>query len=559
MLQPHFRHCATCIFACSLDAIVKIILIGASLLILAGCAIGNPRQLSQDQTAVTDNDLPEPPYFLRANVDDSFEQIDRAIARIGSSRPLPTEETKQPQQPSVDLWQRLVDRFEFSECPIDSRAQRWAQWFGDRDDYMARVMSRAHPWLHDIAEEIETRDLPGELALIPIVESAYDAFAYSHGQASGAWQFLAATGREYGLEINPYYDGRRDLYSATRAALTYFQTLNRRFDGDWNLTLAAYNGGQGRVARALRRNRSQGRSLEWSALRLPRETLAYVPKVNGLGCLFRNPEQYGWQRPSWPDQAQISKVEFEQPVDIVMVSVLADLDLTELVALNAGLSRHLTSPSGPHQLIVPSDALERVHAIIPELHQAPTLRWREVEVQRGDTLSELALRHDSSQRALREANQIRGEHLSIGQKLRIPDGHSAPQNSPFADRYAELAQLQQRLLPTRRFRHVVRPGESLWLIARRYSVSVRDLQRWNGLGNASMIRPGQRLSIEMDSQAGAASSAPQTLAYTVRSGDSLWLIARRHQVSLADLMRWNGLSERSVLRPGQTLTIRRES
>jgi len=489
----------------------------------------------------------QPPYYLRAEGDDPFTRIDDAIRRVGQAASISPEE-----EPSQDIWTGLVDRFVFARCPDGSRAERWAAWFGERHDYLDRVMDRAHPWVYDIASELARRDLPGELALLPIVESAYDPFAYSHGQAAGAWQFMAATAREYGLEINEYYDGRRDVWSATRAALDYLTVLNQRFDGNWNLTLAAYNGGQGRVSRALRRNQLANRSTRWSELPLPKETLAYVPKLNGLGCLFRDPQRYGWQRPEWPSQPQVERIELAAAVDVVVLSALAELDLTEMVALNAGLSRHMTSPTGPHHLIVPRADAERVRAVLPELSSQDMIVWRSIEVRRGDTLSALALRHGTSIRALREANGLTSDRLSIGQKLRIPDGRAMPERSPLADRYAQLAELQQQLLPTRRFRHVVRPGESLWVIARQYSVSVADIQRLNGLGQRSLIRPGQRLQIEMGQDAPAARVAN----YTVRRGDSLWLIARRHDVSLSDLMRWNGLNEASVLRPGQTLTLR---
>jgi membrane-bound lytic murein transglycosylase D len=494
------------------------------------------------------------PYFLRAELDDPFQTIDEAIRRVGDQRRIKPSED----EPPSDLWSRVVSRFEFAECPSGSQAERWANWFGERHEYMERVLNRAHPWLHDIAEELEARNLPGELALLPIVESAYDPFAYSHGRASGAWQFLSATAREYGIEINDFYDGRRDVWAATRAALDYLGYLNNRFD-DWNLALAAYNGGQGRVQRAIERNRARGRSTDWSDLPLPRETLAYVPKLNGLGCLFNTPEQYGWALPEWPDQPGIARVELDGPTDVVLLSVLAELDLAELVALNAGLNRHLTSPTGPHHLIVPVDRVEDVQAVLPELNGAEMIVWEEISVRRGDTLSGLAQRHNTSVRALREANNLNGDMLSIGQKLRLPGNGVTPDNSPHADRYQELASLQQRLLPTRRFQHEVRPGESLWIIARNYRVSVSDLQRWNGLGQNSLIRPGQRLQIHMDSQQVAQANRNRSIEYTVRSGDSLWTIARRHQVSMASLMRWNGLNEGSVLRPGQKLTIRRGS
>ncbi len=492
-----------------------------------------------------------PPFFLRAHLDDPFQTIDDAVRRIGSLRA--------PADSDDDLWHRVIQRFSFAHCPDDSRAQQWAQWFGDRPDYMERVLARAQPWLYDIANELEARDLPGELALLPIVESAYDPFAYSHGRASGAWQFLSGTARDYGIEINEFYDGRRDVYAATRAALDYLAHLSNLFDADWELALAAYNAGQGRVRRAVQRNLARGRPATFEHLSLPRETRAYVPKMHGLGCLFLEPERYGLSLPEWPDRPSLARIDLEGPTDIVVLSARADLDLAELIALNAGLNRHLTSPTGPHHLIVPLDRKDAVINTLPSLNGENSIVWQEISVRRGDTLSGLAQRHNTSVRALRDANNLNGDMLSIGQVLRLPGEGISPENSVYADRYQELASLQERLLPTRRFQHQVRPGESLWLIARNYRVSVSDIQRWNGMGANSLIRPGQRLMIHMDSPgarnaAGSEPAAPSH--YTVRNGDSLWLIARRHQVRLNDLMRWNDLNETSVLRPGQRLVIR---
>ncbi|MEE4637767.1 MAG: LysM peptidoglycan-binding domain-containing protein [Wenzhouxiangella sp.] len=496
------------------------------------------------------------PYYLRANLEEPFDAVDRALRRVVQD-PQDLAETSERKALEVDLLAQVVDRFEFADCPDGSRALEWAHWFGDRPDYMARVLDRAHPWMHDIVGELRRRQMPGELALLPIVESAYDPFAYSHGQASGTWQFLSATARDLGIEINDWYDGRRDVYAATRAALDYLSYLNTLFEGDWNLALAAYNGGQGRVGRAIRRNQARNRSTNWDALPLPRETLAYVPKLHGLACLFREPARFGWSRPQWSDTPLIARIELPGPVDVVAVSALADIDIAELVALNPGLNRHLTPPSGPHHLIVPIDQKQDVIAILPEANGRPKLRYEEIVVRRGDTLSGLALRHQTSVTALREINELRGDHLALGQRLRLPSDEPAIETDlPWSAGYPELARLQERLLPTRRLQHQVRPGESLWVIARRYSVSVEDVQRWNGLGARSLIRPGQRLVINMEAPGGRAARARPT-RYTVRSGDSLWLISRRLDVRLADLMRWNGLDEASVLRPGQILTVHR--
>ncbi|MEE4304761.1 MAG: LysM peptidoglycan-binding domain-containing protein [Wenzhouxiangella sp.] len=494
----------------------------------------------------TEDAAPDPiPQTNPADLPDPFSVVEEATRHLGDN----LEPEPRPARPP-HLWARVVERFEFAECPADSRAEQWARWYGERDEYMERVLDRARPWLYDIAGELERRQLPGELALLPIVESAYDPFAYSHGRAAGTWQFVSATARERGIEINDFYDGRRDVWAATRAALNYLEYLHGRF-GDWNLALAAYNGGQGRVARAIERNRRAGRDTDWNELRLPRETLGYVPKLNGLGCLFAEPARYGFEIPVWDNRPQVARIELDGPVDIVAVSAAADIDIAELIAINPGLNGHLTPPGGPHHLMVPAARADRVREVLGDLGAEEMIVWREIRVRRGDTLSHLARRHGTTVRELREANNLRNDFLRVGQKLRLADNGRTPQNSPHAERYAQLERLQQRLLPTKRFQHQVRPGESLWVIAQRYGVSVDELQRWNGLGGDSLIRPGDRILVNM-----AQPGSSQSREYTVRRGDSLWTIARRHDVSVRELMRWNGLNEGAILRPGQTLTIR---
>lgn len=522
-------------------------------MLLAACASVDPREPASEAQAPDSR----PPFYLQAQLEDPFDAIDRATRRIARE---PRREIVDDTEiePERDLIARIVDRFEFAECPQGSAALQWAQWFGARPDYMERVLNRAHPWLYDIANEIETRELPGELALVPIVESAFDPFAYSRERASGTWQFLASTALDRGVPINDWYDGRRDVHVATRAALDYLSHLNNLFDGDWNLALAAYNAGQGRVQRSIRANQLRNRGTRFEELTLPRETRAYVPKLHGLGCLFREPERFELELPVWNNEAIIARIELPGPTDVVALSAKADLGIAELVALNPGLNKHMTPPGGPHHVFVPIDRAEDVRAVLPLLNGYDLVSWQNITVRRGDTLSALAQRNNTSVAMLKEVNGLNGDRLSVGQVLRLPSANGTlPSDSAWAYRYQEMASLQERLLPSRQFHHRVRPGESLWVIAQRHSVSVADLQRWNNLGQSTMIRPGQRLSIRGTAANPASAAArAQVTSYTVRNGDSLWLISRRLQVPLADLMRWNNLDENSLLRPGQVLSIR---
>jgi len=515
----------------------------------SGCAL-NPAQTEPAAQA-------EPPAQqpVEPSPSDPFAAVDRAFERLAMDRSTPSPDDADT---TPLIWPRLVDRFSISSCPDGSRAARWADWYADNPDYMQRVLVRAQPWMHLIVGEIERRGLPGELALLPVVESAFDPFAYSHGRAAGPWQFLSGTARDFGITINDWYDGRRDFVAATGAALDYLEYLSDLFDGDWALALAAYNAGQGRVGRAIRRNAARGLGTEWHELPLPRETLGYVPKLKGLGCLFRDPVRYAFVLPTLVDAPQVTTVELDRPVDVVALAMQTGLDLTELITLNAGLNRHLTPPTGASYLVVPVGEADRVAAALQALPEPPPLEHRQVRIQRGDSLSVLARRHATTVDALKQANGLSGNRLIAGQTLKLPGqvADSAPEGDAEYQRvYREMVALQQQLLPTDRFIHRVRSGESLWVIARRYGISVGDLQRMNGLGPRTLIRPGQRLVIETDRA--VRSPAASSQRYVVRQGDSLWLISRRQRVGLNELMRWNDLDSESVLRPGQELIIRR--
>ena len=463
-----------------------------------------------------------------------------------------TDETQLHIHPHV--WERLVHNFALPECSDHEISRNWAQWYADRPEYMARVLKRAQPWIYFIAEELEKRGMPGELALLPIVESAYDPFAYSSGRAMGTWQFIASTGRSYGLKQNWWYDGRRDVWASTHAALDYLTMLHKKFEGDWLLALAGYNSGENRVARRVKSNLASGKPADFWNISLPRETRGYVPKLLGLTCLFRDPAQYDFEIPVTMDKPVIAAVDLELQADLVLISQFSGVDIDIIFSLNPGYNRWATSPDGPYRVILPIEGAEKLQQRLAQIGTDSLMKWDQVIVKNGDTLSALAQYHKVPLAVIRSANELDGDMIRIGQKIRLPRDEQLIIDPLYAVAANELQRLQAGLIAADRVTHRVAPGESLSVIAQRYGVKTRDLQSWNKIDDPRSLRAGQTIVV-FHSPAPIASRGAGISQHTVQSGDSLWSIARKYKVRLNDLIRWNGLQQGTIIRPGQSLKI----
>jgi len=454
-----------------------------------------------------------------------------------------------------NVWLRLVSDFSLTECDEHEESLMWASWYANHAEYMARVMKRAQPWIYFIAEELEARGMPAELALLPIVESAYDPFAYSSGRALGTWQFIASTGKFYGLRQDWWYDGRRDVWSSTHAALDYLEYLNSKFDGDWLLALAGYNSGENRVERAVKKNLKNGKPADFWNIRLPKETKGYVPKLLGLMCLFQNPDSYEFAFPKAPNKPVIASVELEAQSDLVLLSQISEVGIDVLFGLNPGFSRWATSPEGPWRIILPLEAAERLQQYLLDNPTPVLMKWDQVLVENGDTLSSLAVRHHVPVAVLRSTNNLSSDMIRVGQKLRLPRDESMLVDPRYVAAAGELQKLQSGLIASERITHKVRPGESLSVIARRYKVSVRELQTWNNISDPRKLRAGTTLTLFHSPAPAAATARSGTIRHTVSRGDSLWSIAKHYKVKVNDLMRWNDLSKNTVIQPGQSIKI----
>jgi len=319
----------------------------------------------------------------------------------------------------VDLFQRMRAGFALPRVEALS-VRREIAWYQEHSGFLDRSFSRGRRYLHHIVEMLEERNMPRELALLPVVESAFDPFARSRCQASGLWQFIPETGRRYGLEEDWWRDGRRDVLDATRAALDHLAELHEEFAGDWLLALAAYNAGEVTVRRAVERNQRLGRPIDFFALELPEETRGYVPKLLAIARLVEEPEAYGIELPAIPNTPYFARVDIEDQVDLGRVADLADIPRDELKALNPAFNRWATAPDQSHHLLVPALAKARFEKVLAALPPRERLRLLHHRVRRGETLAAIARQHGISLDTLRAANRVRGSRIHPGEDLLVP-------------------------------------------------------------------------------------------------------------------------------------------
>ncbi len=466
------------------------------------------------------------------------------------------------------IWPRLRAGFQLPEDIKHHSLQSELEWFAKHSEYMQRVMRRADPFLYYILEETEKRNLPTELVLLPIVESAYQPFAYSHGRASGIWQFIPSTGRLDGLKQNWWYDGRRDIYASTQAALNYMVNLNKLFKGDWMLALAAYNSGSGTVQRAIKRNKRLNKPTDFWHLKLPKETRAYVPKLLALKEIINNPTKYSVSLRCISDAPGFIQVKTSQQIDLALAAELAEIDIDTLYNYNPAFNRWATDPDGPHTLLLPVDAAEIFTTNYAFLSADDHLRWERHKIKSGETLGHIAKKYKTSVKHLKKVNNLHSNNIRAGKYLMIPvaSKNNASYSLSSPQRLKSTQSKQRGGSSSTRINHSVQPGESFWSISRKYNVDMHKLAKWNGMAIRDPLKQGQKLVIWSKSTGKSMSakydvvkthnpnSTIKSIHYTVRNGDSLSRIASRYKVNVKDLHRWNTIKGKYI-QPGQRLKL----
>jgi membrane-bound lytic murein transglycosylase D len=401
--------------------------------------------------------------------------------------------------PPTDLWERI--RHGFAMAELDStEVRRNEDFYASRPKYLRLIIERSKPYLFHIVEEVARRGMPAEIALLPIVESAFNPTAFSNRNAAGIWQLIPSTGTTYGLKQNWWYDGRRDIVGATRAALDYLQNLYGMF-GDWELALASYNWGEGAVGRALEKNRSKGLSTDFRNMTLPPETRNYIPRLIAIKNIISNPTAFGIELEALPNQPYFEQISAERHIDVRLAAWLADISVDEFKALNPAHKRPVIRADRLETLLIP---VQKVGIFAENLrnHDQPLVSWQGYLARDGDTAATISKRYGISLRKLREVNDMgRQGTVTPGQTLLVPRNGNAggADISIIGDKPAS-----QKLLP-RHVVYVVRADDTLHEIAKRYDVTVEQIKAWNG--SSKHLVTGQKLILKLGTSAVIAPSS----------------------------------------------------
>ena len=483
----------------------------------------------------------------------------RTLEWSGESATLSFDSAPSSDKAHNDVWQRIRSGFKIPDDAFNNPlVANHETWYAARPAYVHRMVDRSRRYLFHIVQEIDRRSMPMEIALLPMVESAFNPVALSSSDASGIWQFIPSTGRHYGLKQDNWYDGRRDFTAATNAALDYLGKLYLDF-GDWQLALAAYNCGEGCVARAIQKNVDQGLPTDYASLQLPDETRNYVPKLLALKKLISQPEQFGLAIDRLPNQPYFNKVLVHASMDIRSAARLADMSSNDFIALNAAFPRNLIRTDTPVNLLLPVDKADQFQR---NLETSSWDSWQPYEAQKGERLASIAQRFKVSVSRLEEHNQfkLRRGKLVRAQSILVPIKGRGVVATPKPQTASNTAAINQ---------HQIESGETLFGIARRNGLTVTQLAEANPNLNAN-LRVGQTIRLPLGNEAVAVKPVAikhvalklperqkvQSVEHTVKRGDTLRGIAQRYDATLADLKKWNPAFRKSTtIRPGQEIVV----
>lgn len=446
---------------------------------------------------------------------------------------------------TTDVWDVLRHEFSLNHEVTQAEVQAQIRWIVSHPGYLDKL-AQSEPYMYHIVTEIKKRRLPGELALIPMIESTYDPFAYSGAGAAGLWQLMPGTGRELGLKQDWWFDGRRSIRPSTDAALNYLARLHKFFNGDWVLAIAAYDSGEGKMSRVIKASGQLGKINFWK-LPAPQETKAYIPRLLALAEVIQNPQRYHIQLPYIPHAPYFEEVNIGSQIDLGHAAKLAGISYRDLIKLNPGFNRWTTAPYRPYKLLVPADKADDFRLNLASTPVEERVSWEHHKVSAGDSLTLIAKRYHTTVNLIKELNQLKSNSVKKGQYVLVPKNKPVPTavtKAPPASRPRS-----PNYLPLERYKviHIVQKNDSFVKLQQKYGVSIHEIKQWNNIAPNKPLHYQQQLVIWR--------MAHKTGVYVVKKGDNLSTIAKNHGTKTSKLVALNPTLKKHYLKPGQRIRI----
>ncbi|MEA3404573.1 MAG: LysM peptidoglycan-binding domain-containing protein [Pseudomonadota bacterium] len=459
----------------------------------------------------------------------------------------PSELADQAEEPVfyANIWDEIASDLQMGDQHY-SDFSGYVSYYKKKPNYLKRVSKRAQPYMHFIFSEVKNRNMPYEMALLPIIESGFQVKAKSHQSAVGLWQFIPQTGHLYGLDQNWWYDGRQNIVQSTEAALTYLKKLHDLNNDDWLLALASYNGGIGNVWKAVKKYKKKHPEVKqpnfWQIRPyLPKETQHYVPQLLAVAHTIKNRTEFKQYLEPIDNTPYFKVSKLKKQISLDKVASLSGTPSELLAKLNPGYLRPATPPNGPFNIVLPTEKFELFQNQLASDSSVFDIQWTKHKIRSGDTLGEIAQKYKTSSKAIKKLNNMRNSKIRVGKTLLIP----LPQQ------YAKAFNSDSKPKSSYKgpkFNHTVKSGESLWTIARYYNTDTKTLCNWNNIGVRTPLRKGQKLEIRSGKY-----GHQQT--YTLKNGDSLWTVAKKFGVTTTELSKWNKIKRSKILQPGMKLTV----
>jgi membrane-bound lytic murein transglycosylase D len=381
-----------------------------------------------------------------------------------------------------DVWQRIRSQLTIA-VPDNARVEKWRKYYLSHPNFMVTISKRAEPFLLYIVEELEKRNMPVELALLPIVESSYLPHGLSNKNAVGLWQFTPVAAERFNLDNNWWYEGRRDVAESTRAALDYFEFFHRTLGQDWLNAIAAFNSGEGRVGRAIKKNKKSNLPSDFWSLKLPSETSDFVPKLLAIADILKRSKELNYTFTPIQNSPAVELININSQLDLTLAAKWANIEVHKLLRLNPGLNRWATAPNIPYQMLLPAAAADSFKSKLTTTHKKEWLQWDRYQVKSGDSLGKIANQYIIDVKSIKKLNQLNSDIIRIGQWLIVP--LTKNDSLPW-----QLAKTNKKKLI-----YTVRSGDNLWDISQKYKVRVQDIIRWNKIASNSFLQPKQKLAI----------------------------------------------------------------